>query len=247
MKYNVIATILIATLSFSCLALEDKALADPTDTEVWDPEPKLVTPNPVPSDALVLFDGTSLTNWQHGDGRDAEWLISGGAMTVKPGSKGIKTKQSFCNVQLHVEWRSPELVEGHKGQHLGNSGIFLQGRYEVQVLNSHQNRTYANGQAASIYKQSPPLVNASLPAMQWQSYDIIYSAPEFDEKGNVKDTARVTVLHNGVLVQNHFEIQGATTYRGKPKYPVAHGCAPIFIQDHGSLVSYRNIWVRELH
>jgi len=223
-----------------------QTLPDPKLTEVWDPIPPIVNAAPVPSDAIVLFDGNDLENWQHSDGSAAAWTLSGGVMTVKPGSKGIRSKDVFCDIQLHLEWRTPEVIKGMSGQMMGNSGVFLQGRYEIQVLNSFENQTYSNGQAGSIYKQSIPLVNASKPPMQWQEYDIVYRSPKFDAKGKLLKKAIVTVFHNGVLIQDHVEIQGPTVFRGQPEYKQAHGCAPIFLQDHGDRVSYRNIWARNL-
>ena len=164
-------------------------------------------------------------------------------MTVEPGSGDIRTRQSFGDVQLHIEWRSPEMST--EGQLKGNSGVFLQERYEVQVLDSHGGKTYPNGQAASIYKQFIPLVNASRPAGEWQSYDIIFRAPTFSDSGDLISPATMTVLHNGVLVHNHVEIKGTTEYRGAPSY-TAHGAAPLALQDHGDKVSFRNIWIRQL-
>lgn len=221
-------------------------LQDPKLTEYWEPEVQQVTPQPFPSDAIVLFDGTDLTQWQHSDKSPAKWSINDGAMTVKTGSRDIQSKHVFCDIQLHIEWRSPRVEPNKKGQQLGNSGVFMQQRYEVQILNSYENATYVNGQAASIYKQSPPLVNASLPAEEWQTYDIIYKAPTFDNDDKVLTPAYMTLLHNGILVQNHFEIKGSTIYRGKASYEKAHGCDSISLQDHGDKVSFRNIWVREL-
>lgn len=165
-------------------------------------------------------------------------------MTVVPGKKHIATKKKFGSIQLHVEWKTPEKTQGD-GQNNGNSGIFFQQRYELQVLGNYKNKTYANGQAGSIYKQSIPLVNASRPKEEWQVYDIIYMAPEFNEDGIKIKPAYITVFHNGVLVQNHTEIKGTTEYIGLPKNK-AHGKAPLALQDHGNRVSYRNIWVREL-
>ncbi|AWB67414.1 DUF1080 domain-containing protein [Saccharobesus litoralis] len=225
-------------------AAKDKKI-DPKWTEQWDPEPRVVEPGPVPSDAIVLFDGTNMDAWQHGNGDPVKWTIEDGAVTVLPKSKGIKTKQKFCDMQLHIEWRSPEKVKNKSGQGLGNSGIFLQSRYEVQILNSYQNRTYANGQAGAIYKQTPPLVNAMKPTGEWQTYDILYQAPRFDDDGDLIKKAHVTVLHNGIVIQNHTEIQGPTLYRGIPQYK-AHGCESFYLQDHSDKVSFRNIWVREL-
>ena len=220
----------------------------PEWTEYWEPEPKAVSVDPIPSDAIVLLGDSGLEQWEHNDGTPAKWHYDNGVMTVNPGTKGIRSKQKFCDMQLHIEWRSPEVedIDWKKGQHRGNSGIYIQGRYEIQILDSYQNRTYSNGQAGAVYKQTPPLVNATKPPMQWQTYDIIYRAPRFKANGEIDQKAYVTVLHNGVLVQNHTQIQGATTYRGYPKYPAAHGCAPIHLQDHGNPVSFKNIWVRPL-
>lgn len=216
-------------------------------TEIWEPVPRLVaTPEgQAPSDATVLFDGSNLDAWESVKGGAAEWLVADGAMSVARGKGDIRSKESFCDMQLHVEWRSPANDQGHDGQDRGNSGIFLQGLYEVQVLDSTDNPTYVNGQAASVYKQHPPMVNASRQPGEWQSYDIIFTAPVFDDKGGLSRAAHVTVLHNGVVVQNHAQIQGATEWIGYPSYK-AHDCAPIALQDHDADVSYRNIWVRPL-
>lgn len=217
-------------------------------TDVWAPVPPIVTPGTgtaPPSDAIVLFDGSSLENWVGRDGAVPQWDLSGGAMTVKPGTGDIRTKKGFGDVQLHIEWRAPDVVKG-EGQGRGNSGVFLMGRYEVQVLDCYENTTYPNGQTASIYKQHIPLVNANRKPGEWQTYDIIFTAPRFNSKGRVTHPARVTVIHNGVLVQNNVEIWGATQFIGLPQYE-AHGMQePITLQDHGDLVSFRNIWVREL-
>ncbi|MGF1669916.1 MAG: DUF1080 domain-containing protein [Balneolaceae bacterium] len=221
---------------------------NPEDTELWGPVPEKITPEPVflppPPDATILFDGTSLENWVSMDGSAAQWTIQNGYMTVNPGTGDIKTKQQFTDVQLHVEWRTPEVIQG-EGQGRGNSGVFLQERYEVQVLDSWENPTYVNGMAGSIYKQHIPLVNASLPPGEWQAYDIFFKAPRFDENGNLDLPGRITVLQNGVLIQNNVEILGTTVYIGPPSYE-AHGPLGIKLQDHGDLVSFRNIWVREL-
>lgn len=216
-------------------------------TEVWKPVPAVVaTPeHAAPSDATVLFDGKGLDAWESESGGKAPWSVADGVLTVVPGSKGIRTKKNFCDLQLHVEWRSPADTNGVSGQNRGNSGIFLQDRYELQVLDSHDNPTYANGQAASIYKQAIPAVNASRPPGVWQSYDVIWKAPRFSEGGGLRSPARITVLHNGVLVQDDTVLAGKTEYIGAPSYS-AHGCAPIALQDHDSKVSFRNIWVREL-
>ncbi len=243
-------------VTLSCSAETDEAAGEEAlepwqqaeKTEVWEPvPPKVKAPQDgVPSDAIVLFDGSDLNEWVADDGGEPTWNLEGDAMTVARREGGIRTKREFCDVQLHIEWRSPTDIEGMDGQNRGNSGVFLQERYEVQVLDSHDNETYPNGQAASIYKQSIPLVNATRPRGEWQAYDIIYTAPRFGTDGELEKPAYVTVLHNGVLVQNHFEIQGKTEWIGAPSYDEAHGCAPLALQDHDAAVSFRNIWVREL-
>lgn len=228
---------------------EDPALrrAKSEVTEIWEPVPALVaTPEgQPPSDAVVLFDGTNLDAWELAKGGAAEWLVGDGAMSVARGKGDIRTKDSFCDAQLHIEWRAPPNDQGHDGQDRGNSGVFLQERYEVQVLDSRDNPTYVNGQAASIYKQHPPLVNAARGPGEWQAYDIIFTAPIFAENGSLRVPGYVTVLHNGVVVQNHAQLQGPTEWIGYPSYK-AHDCAPIRLQDHDADVSYRNIWIRPL-
>ncbi len=229
-------------------ALAQQNKMKPEETEVWEPEPRIVTtaPDKAPSDAIVLFDGTSLDQWVSGkDGSSpAEWEVIEGALTVVSGKGEIRTKQEFSDYQLHVEWKSPTEIVG-EGQGRGNSGIFMQGLYEVQVLDSYNNRTYSNGQAASLYKQRIPLVNATKPPGEWQTYNIIWTAPRFNADGILVSKARVTVIHNGVLVQNNVELDGPTEYIGIPKYK-AHGPGPIILQDHGNPVSFRNIWIRPL-
>lgn len=220
-------------------------LTKPETTEVWEPEPRVVTPGAVPSDAIVLFNGTNLNEWEQVKGGEAKWKVENGIVTVAPGTGMIQTKRKFGDIQLHIEWRSPNEPETAKGQGRGNSGVFLQERYEVQVLNSYQNRTYSNGQAASLYKQAIPLVNATSKQGDWNVYDIIYNAPHFRANGSLEKPAYVTVLHNGIIVQNHVELQGTTEYVGTPKY-IMHDKGSIQLQDHGNLVSFRNIWVREL-
>lgn len=220
----------------------------PEDTEIWEPEPKVVTPGQgqaAPSDAIILFNGTDFSNWESARGEDIKWKLEDGAMTVQKGGGDIQTKQSFGDCQLHIEWRTPSEVVGNS-QGRGNSGIFLQSTYELQVLDSYNNRTYSNGQAGSIYKQYMPLVNACRPPGEWQTYDIIYEAPIFHEDGNLARPAFMTVLQNGVLIQNHVLIKGDTPYIGLPKYK-KHGKLPLKLQDHGNPVSYRNIWIRELN
>jgi hypothetical protein len=217
-------------------------------TEVWEPEPSLVTPgqgSSAPSDATVLFDGTGLDAWESQRGGPAGWRVGGGAMTVEPGTGAIRTRERFGDVQLHLEWRTPAEVVGDS-QGRGNSGVFFMERYEVQVLDSYQNRSYANGQAGSVYKQHAPLVNASRGPGEWQSYDIVFMAPIFGADGKLRRPATVSVLHNGVLVQNHVTLQGPTEYVGEPSYEAHPDEAPLMLQDHGNPVSFRNIWVREI-
>lgn len=236
----------VTLLAIPALAQQNKM--KPEETEVWEPEPRVVTTSPdkAPSDAIVLFDGTSLDQWvSDNDGSSpAGWEVADGAFTVVKGKGGIRTKQEFSDYQLHVEWKSPTEIVG-EGQGRGNSGIFMQGLYEVQVLDSYNNRTYSNGQAASLYKQRIPLVNATKPPGEWQTYDIIWTAPRFNADGILISKARVTVLHNGVLVQNNVELDGPTEFIGIPKYK-AHGAGPIVLQDHGNPVSFRNVWIRPL-
>ena len=221
----------------------------PEATEIYEPVPPKVrvTENGVPSDAVVLFDGSNFDAWTSSvDSTAVPWhLNDDGSMTVKDKTGNIQTKQNFGSIQLHLEWKSPKEIL-RDGQNRGNSGVFIQQRYEVQILDNNDNPTYTNGQVGSVYKQSVPLAMASAPTGEWNTYDIIFHAPQFEGEKLVKP-AYVTVLHNGVLVQDHFEIEGTIKYIGWPKYE-AHGKAPIQLQDHGdnSRVSYRNIWVREL-
>jgi len=220
----------------------------PEETEDWSRKPEIVTPGngtQPPSDAIVLYGGPEdLAKWQSENGEPAKWT-AGEELTVAPGSGVIESKQSFGDMQLHIEWRSPSEVIGD-GQGRGNSGIFLMGKYEVQVLDSYNNETYYNGQAGSIYKQTIPLVNACLPPGEWQRYDIIFKAPVFSEDGSKISSPYVTVIHNGVLIQNNVEILGTTEYIGPPKIIAIPAKQPLVLQDHGNPVSYRNIWVREL-
>ena len=241
-------------LTFTCAA-QVAPQPDPKDTEVWTPEPRRVMPGTAatpPSDAIALFDGKDLREWVAvaAPAKPAAWLVENGAVTVRPGSGHIQTRRVFTDYQLHLEWRVPESQSG-TGQARGNSGVFLastciENGYEIQVLDCANNTTYANGQAASIYKQHMPLVNACAPAGEWQTYDVIWTAPRFAKNGALSSPAHVTVLHNGVLVQHHVALQGTTEYAGKPSYRM-HGPAPIKLQDHGDPVSFRNIWVRPLN
>lgn len=207
---------------------------------IW-PEPPVVTPdenNGPPSDAIVLFDGKDLSAFNGGN----KWEIKDGYAVVKGG--GLTSKQAFGDCQLHFEFASPEEVKG-KGQGRGNSGIYLMGRYEVQVLDSYENPTYFDGQCASVYKQQPPTVNACRKPGEWQTMDIIFTAPKFDDEGKVTKPAAVTVLHNGIVVHNHYELQGSTSYIEAAKYSKHPDKLPFSIQDHGNPVRYRNIWIRE--
>lgn len=220
----------------------------PQSTELWEPVPTAVMPGngtEPPSDAIVLFDGKNLDEWTSIEGGPAMWTLGEGCMTVKPKSGDIVTKRSFGDCQLHIEWRSPTDTS-QKGQIRGNSGIFLQKRYELQILDSYKNQTYSNGQAGSMYKQAIPLVNVCRKPGEWQSYDIIFQAPRFSDNGRIAIPAHITVLHNGVLILNHVEIQGSTAYIGPVSYTMHCMKEPLSLQDHGDRVSYRNIWIREL-
>lgn len=230
----------------------------PADTEVWEPVPAVVAPGATdtapPADAIVLFDGTSLDEWVASrDGSPAGWTIANGAVTVNKAAGNIETKRRFRSYQLHIEWRIPEKISGDN-QARGNSGVFLAstGRgdagYELQVLDSFNNKTYVNGQAGSVYKQYAPLVNASRAPGGWQAYDVVWTAPTFDATGAVRTPAFLTVFHNGVLIQNHVALQGQTLYVGQPFYKV-YDTAPIMLQSHNDPsepISFRNIWLREL-
>ena len=239
---------ILSCLLFSVSTMHSQDITDPKETEVWEPEPTVVKPGTTnsapPSDAIVLFDGSNGAQWTHEDGSDIKWTIANGIITVLPGTGPIMTKESFGDCQLHIEWSSPEEPK-RVGQDKRKSGIFFQEKYEIQVLNSFENRTYSNGQAGSIYKQNPPLVNAMRQPTQWNTYDIIFHAPKFDEKGIKIKSATITAIHNGVLIQDNFEIQGTTEYIGPPK-SIAHGDGPLVLQDHSNPVRYRNIWIREL-
>ncbi len=223
-------------------ALVSTALAKEYKSGIVWPRPKVIDPGSAgraPSDAVVLFDGVDMSKWDGGD----HWIVSAGIATASGGR--VRSKASFGDCQVHLEWASPEKVTG-SGQERGNSGVYMMGRYEVQILDSYHNETYFDGQAGSIYKQHPPLVNATRKPGAWQSYDIIFEAPRFDTRGKLTSPAYMTVLHNGVVIQNHFELSGGTAWDSAPKY-TAHGpTAPIEIQFHGNPVRFRNIWVRPL-
>jgi len=223
----------------------------PEETEYYSPKVPVVGSGLnglVPNDAIVLFNGSSLEGWMHEqDSTAAKWHLNGdGSMTVADKTGNIRTKQEFGDVQLHIEWKSPLPVQ-RTGQNRGNSGVFLNGMYEIQVLDNNDNDTYVNGQVGAIYKQGAPLAMAAVPTGDWNVYDVIYHAPKFNEEGGKIKSGTLTVLHNGVLIQDHAEIKGTTPYVGWPKNP-PHGKGPLMLQDHrdNSRVSYRNIWVREL-
>ncbi|TBW26778.1 DUF1080 domain-containing protein [Gramella sp. KN1008] len=223
----------------------------PEMTEIWEPRVEVIEPGKeagdAPSDAIILFDGKDLNNWvsQKDTTRPAPWQIKDGYFEVVPGTGGIQTKMKFGDIQLHLEWSAPDEIQ-YSGQGRGNSGLFFQNRYELQILDSYNNRTYSNGQAASIYKDHPPLVNAMRSPEEWNSYDVIYTAPRFKENGKLDSPARITVMHNGVVVQNNATINGLTLYIGLHNYPEAHGEDVISLQDHETKVQFRNIWLRKL-
>jgi hypothetical protein len=267
-------SVLVSTgLTLSVLAQQEKAKEKPKlgykDTPMlpggkWHvhdgdrPQPAVITPGTSstqelpgrpPSDAVVLFDGTDLSKWVARDGKPAGWKVEDGAMVIpargETGSGLIKTKDEFGDFQLHLEWATPLPARG-RDQGRGNSGVEIFSRYEVQVLDSYENLTYPDGQAAAIYGQYPPLVNASRPPGQWQTYDIIFNAPRFAADGKLESPAYLTVFHNGVLVHNHTAVLGGVAFRGQPKYTPHAARGPIQLQDHGNPVRYRNIWIREL-
>jgi len=248
----------IGALACAANAQQPEQQPKPEETEVWQPVPAVVTPAETPgappSDAIVLFDGKSEDQWVSAqDHTPAKWVVADGVLTVSKGVGSIETRRKFHNYQLHLEFRIPADIAG-SGQGRGNSGVFLASTgpgdagYELQVLDGYNNPTYVNGMVGSIYKQSIPLVNAARKPGEWQSYDVVWNAPIFNEDGTLKTPAYVTALFNGVLVQNHFELKGQTLYIGKPFYKAFDG-APIKLQAHGDKsepISFRNIWVREL-
>jgi hypothetical protein len=215
------------------------------------PKPVVVDPGqgalplPPPADAVVLFDGTNLSKWRQTNGEPAGWVVRDGYMEVRGGSGDLETREGFGDAQVHVEWMAPTPTRS-EGQNRGNSGVYLMNTYELQVLDSWRNETYADGQAAAFYGQFPPLVNASRPPGQWQSYDIVFRAPRFDSTGALLRPAIVTVLHNGVLVQDNVTLTGPTGHYARPPYAAHADRLPLKLQDHGDPVRYRNIWIREL-
>ena len=252
---NLVISILLLLVSF--ISYGQKYQQHPEDmkpgmTELWDPEVRIIQPGEEPgmppSDAIILFDGNDISKeWTDSRGNPSGWIVENGSLVCVKGKGSIQTKRKFNDFQLHIEWRTPSPAIG-KNQDRGNSGVYLQGLYEVQVLDSYENRTYRNGQAGSIYKQYAPLVNACRKPGVWQTYDIIYTAPRFDDDSTVYFTPpRVTVIHNGVLIQNNVSLRGPTLYEGIPEYSVRkHGPEPLLLQDHDHPVAYRNIWIREL-
>lgn len=249
----------ILLFCLSALSLHAQEKAKPEDTEFYSPVPKVITPGKTlgepPSDAIILYNGKTLENWVSAQDRTkpAEWTLGDGFFTVKKGTGNIETKQKFNNYQMHIEWQIPANITG-SGQARGNSGIFLaslgggDAGYELQVLDAYQNKTYVNGMAGSIYKQFIPLANPARKPGEWQSYDIVWTAPIFNADSSLASPARVTVFYNGVVVQNSVALRGETRYIGQPSYKM-HGPSPIKLQAHGDKsepVSFRNIWVREL-
>ncbi len=253
MNTKIFLTIALTVFVFAAMAQkQEEVKMVPAMTEIWDPEVPIVTPGEAPmnapSDAIVLMgEGIELSaEWINDKGENPGWKWENGVATVVKGAGVIKTKRQFEDFQLHVEWRSPEEVVG-ESQGRGNSGIFLQELYELQVLDNFNNRTYRNGQAGSFYKQAAPLVNVCTGPGKWQTYDVIYTAPRFNEDGTYFTKPRVTVLQNGVLVQNNIELRGPTQYIGIPEYTIEkHGSGSLILQDHGNPVSFRNMWIREL-
>lgn len=259
MKHRIVLTTLFSSAFITLTYGQETAVKPkPEDTEAWQPVPKVViagktTAGP-PSDAIILFDGQNLNQWESARDRSpAKWVVSDGMVTVNKRSGDIQTKQKFSNYQLHIEWRIPANITGN-GQSRGNSGVFLAatngsaGGYEIQVLDGYnnENKTYTNGMVGSIYKQHIPSVNPAKKAGEWNVYDIAWTAPTFNEDGTLKTPARITAFLNGVLIQNNVEVKGETNYIGTPSY-VKHGAAPIKLQAHGDPsepISYRNIWVR---
>lgn len=257
---KILLTALLTTGAGLALQAQEKKYPEPMPmkpemSEYWTPQPKIVTPGTTtanailsaPSDAIILFDGKDLSKWKRANGGEAGWTVHDGIFTVNKSTGDIHTKEKFGDFQLHLEWRIPEVISG-ESQSRGNSGVFLQGLYEIQILDNYNNETYVNGQAGSLYKQAPPLVNPMRKPGEWNEYDIIYTAPTFTKDGQYRTPPTITVLFNGVLVQNHIIVKGTTEYVGFPRV-IEHGKGPIILQSHGDPsepISFRNIWIREL-
>jgi Domain of Unknown Function (DUF1080) len=242
--------ILYSLVLISLLSDAQQNQGDPKLTEIWRPVPKVIAPGKsvtsAPSDAVVLFTTIKDTvNWVGKEGRLFNWKAGDSSFTVVPKTGELRSRRSFGDCQLHIEWRTPSVIKG-EGQGRGNSGIFLMSRYELQVLDSYNNTTYSNGQAGSIYKQHMPLVNVCRAPGEWQTYDILFTAPQFYADSSLKSPARMTVFQNGVLIQYNVELWGSMQFIGVPKYSKHEAKEPLMLQDHGDLVSYRNIWIREL-
>jgi hypothetical protein len=256
-KGTLLAAAATAALVMWGFALEAQTNQRSIDLDKWGihdesrPMPPVVapgpapSPSPVPSDAIVLFDGSGLSQWTTTKGTPAGWQLRDGYMEVVKGSGSIRTTRGFGDCQLHVEWASPVVPTG-SGQDRGNSGVFFMERYEVQILDSFDSKTYADGMAGAIYGQHPPLVNASRKPGEWQTYDIVFRAPRFDENGALLRPARMTVFHNGVLIQDNEELTGPTAHKARPPYKAHADRLPISLQDHSHPVRFRNIWLREL-
>jgi hypothetical protein len=241
-KYAVLFVAVLAVSSHAGLLQMFGSVVEYIAPIIW-PQPPIIQPGTAggpPSDAIVLFDGKDMSAFKEGD----DWKVEDGCAVAS--KHDIETKQAFGNCQLHAEWAEPEKVVG-RGQGRGNSGIFMMGEYEIQVLDSYDNDTYYDGQCGAIYKQHPPLVNVCRKPGEWQTYDIIWTAPKFDKQGKLLKPAFVTVLQNGVLVQNHFELLGGTSYVEKPHYSAHADKMPIRLQFHGNPVRFRNMWIREIH
>ena len=252
---SVIAIIAIAALAGLAVGAFAQAPKEWAIHDLNRPQPRVIDPGSAgsadrpgrpPSDAVVLFDGKDLSRWRADkDGGPAGWKVENGAMEVVKGTGGIHSEQAFGDQQLHIEWRTPTPPHG-EGQERGNSGVCLMGLYEVQVLDSHGSQTYPDGQASALYGQFPPLVNATRPAGEWQTYDIVFHAPRFGADGALKSPARATVILNGVLVQDNQELTGPTAHKARPPYKAHAAKLPLGLQDHGDPVRFRNVWVREL-
>lgn len=251
MNYKLSISLFSATLLTSIITFS-QTLPPASATEDWSVKPPVVVPaeSPVlpPSDAVVLFGGKEdLGKWEHLDKSGVKWEVNAEGMTIVPKTTDIQTKQKFGSAQVHIEWKTPDPKED-QGMNRGNSGVFLMGLYELQIYESYnyETRIYYNGQAGSVYKQHIPLVNAARKPQTWQSFDIIFDAPVFNADKTLKTPAYMTVLHNNVLILNHVELKGPMVYQGYPKYEYHEAKMPLRLQEHGSRVSFRNIWIREL-